>query len=96
MKFPDHIPVEMIYVAIATVGGMARYLSNYTQNGSFSFKFFAASSFASGFSGWIFALLGLSLQMPNQLLYVMAGVGGFFGDQTMKLMLEYFQRKKLN
>lgn len=96
MKFLAYIPAELIYVAIATIGGMARYLSNYAQNGNFSLSFFVASSFASGFSGWMFALVGSSLQMSNSIIYVMAGVGGFFGDQTMKLVLEYIQSKKLS
>ncbi len=95
-RIPSHIPAELVYVSIATTGGVARYLSNYAQSGNFRLSVFCASAFASGFSGWMFALLGGSLQMAPQVIYIMAGVGGFFGDQTMKFILEYVQNKKLN
>lgn len=90
MKFP----IEIIYTIIAAAGGLARYLNGYTENGvPFKFSVFAASAFVAGFSGLMFALVGDSLSMPNPIPHIMAGVGGFFGEQTMKFVMEYVNKK---
>lgn len=87
-------PAQFVYGVIAICGGIARYLSGYV-NGTtqFSFKVFLASIFVSGFSGYMFALVGVSLALPSTFLFIMAGTGGFMGDQTMKLVMEYLQTK---
>jgi len=54
-----------------------------------------ASAFVAGFSGLMFALLGDSMSLPGPLPHIMAGVGGFFGDQTMKFIMEYLTNKKV-
>lgn len=89
-EFLKEIPIYLIYVLIAVVGGMARYFNSFA-DGKIPFKLsiFFASAFAAGFSGMMFALLGDSFMLPNPLPHIMAGVGGFFGEQTMKLVLEY-------
>ena len=90
------VPAQTFYVLIAMTGGIARYLNSYTSGSTrFSISIFVASAFAAGFSGFMFALLGDSLSLPYPLPHVMAGVGGFFGDQTMKFLLEYFTKKPL-
>lgn len=83
-----HFPIEILYGAIATAGGIARYLLSYTQGHKFSARIFIASAFVAGFSGYMFALLGESMNMPEQFIFMMAGVGGFAGEQTMKLLIE--------
>jgi hypothetical protein len=88
-------PVQFVYGVIAVCGGIARYLNGYTNGTPFKFGVFAASTFVSGFSGWTFAAVGLSLNMPDTVVFIMAGTGGFFGEQTMKLVLEWIQNKKL-
>lgn len=84
-------PLQFIYGAIAVIGGVARYLKGFSDGAPFSLPVFFASAFVSGFSGYMFALVGLSLALPEPMLFIMAGVGGFFGDQTMKLIYEYTQ-----
>lgn len=94
MEFLRSFPIEVVYGVIAMVGGCARYLNSYTMGGiKFSLGIFIASAFVSGFSGYMFALLGESLHMPHPVTYIMAGLGGFFGDQTMKFIMEYFTKK---
>jgi len=93
MKLFENFPIEFIYGFIAIAGGVARYLNQYTQNGKFHFGLFLASGFVSGFSGYMFALLGQSLNLPTEMLYIMAGVGGFTGEQTMKFLLEHITKK---
>lgn len=92
MEHFKDIPVQLLYVILATVGGAARYLNEYKNSKQFSLAIFVASSLAAGFSGLMFALVGDSLSLPNPMPHIMAGVGGFFGDQTMKLVLEYASR----
>lgn len=82
------LPIEVIYGGIATAGGIARYLLSYTQGHKFSLRIFIASAFVAGFSGYMFALLGISLSLPEAFVFMMAGVGGFAGEQTMKLLIE--------
>ena len=89
MEHIKDLPAQFIYIVVASVGGMARYLNEYREKGKFSIAMFAASSFAAGFSGLMFALTGVALSLPNPMPHIMAGVGGFFGDQTMKLVLEF-------
>ena len=85
----DHFPLSFIYGVVAIAGGCARYLTGYVEGKRFKFSIFVASAFISGFSGYMFALLGQSMNMPQPMLFMMAGVGGFFGEQTMKFILEW-------
>lgn len=87
------LPIEALYVVLAAVGGAARYLVGYTREEKFKLSIFAASIIISGFSGYMFALLGISLNLPPAMLFMMAGTGGFFGEQTMKLVLDYVKTK---
>ncbi len=88
-----HFPVEMIYGFVAIAGGVARYLNGYVNGQRFKLSIFLASAFVAGFSGYMFALLGTSMNMPQGFLYMMAGAGGFFGEQTMKFIMEYITKK---
>ena len=93
----EHISVEIItqllYGLIAVCGGVARYLNSYANGQPFKLSILAASAFVAGFGGWVFALLGVTMDMPQNLLWVMAGVGGFFSEQSLKFAFEYFSRK---
>lgn len=87
-------PIEFLYAAIATVGGFARYFNSYvTGQTPFKFSILLASGFMAGFSGLMFALVGDSMHLPHPMPYILAGVGGFFGEQTMKLIMEYASKK---
>ncbi len=84
-----HFPVELVYGLVAIVGGSARYLNSFVQGKPFRLSIFAAAAFVAGFSGYMFALVGEQMRMPQEMLFIMAGCGGFFGEQTMKYILEY-------
>jgi uncharacterized membrane-anchored protein len=88
-------PLQLLFGLIAVCGGVARYLNSYATGAPFKFSILAASAFVAGFSGYMFGLLGQSMQLPIPMLLIMAGVGGFFGEQTMKLIYEYIVNKKL-
>ena len=89
-----HLPIELLFVAVAFFGGIARYLNSYTNGAPFKLGIFIASGLVAGFSGWMFALFGVSLQLPEPMLFVMAGTGGFFGEQTLKFIMEQLTKKK--
>lgn len=91
--FFDHIPLEVIYVTLAVIGGVARYFNGFINGEGFKFSVFCASAFVAGFSGYMFALLGDSLHLPSQMVHIMAGTGGFMGDQTLKFIMEYVSAK---
>lgn len=83
---------QIVYALIAITGGVARYFSSYTMGTPFNVRMFFASVFVSGFSGYMFSLVGLSMDLPSSLIFMMAGTGGFLGDQTMKYVTEYVNR----
>lgn len=84
---------QYAYGLFAVFGGVARYLNGYANGKPFKFSVFIASAVVAGFSGLMFALVGTTLNMPENLLFAVAGIGGFFGEQTMKFLLEYVQHK---
>jgi len=88
-------PIEIIYGAIATIGGVARYLNDYINGRGFRITVFLASAFVSAFGGFMFALLGETMGLPENMLYLMAGLGGFFSDQSVKLAMEYVTKKTI-
>lgn len=87
------IPVAVLYVILAIGGGIARYLSGYISGSGFTWRLFFASALVSAFSGYMFSLLGTSLSLPLPFISMMAGTGGFMGDQAMKFIIEYLTRK---
>lgn len=93
MDLIKHLPLEILAVAIATAGGVARYLNGYANGEPFKFSVFVASAFVAGFSGLMFWYLGVSMNLPAPFLAIMAGVGGFFGEQTLKFIMEIAKNK---
>lgn len=87
------IPIELIYGILAIAGGIARYLNSYVTGTPFKFSVLLASAFVAGFSGYMFALVGESMNLPVPMSHILAGVGGFFGEQTLKLVMEYVQKR---
>ena len=90
------VPIEIIFVSVAIAGGCARYLNGFTNGIPFKLSIFIASGLVAGFSGYMFALLGISMQFPSPMLFMMAGTGGFFGEQTLKYIMEYVTNKSSN
>ncbi len=89
----SHFPIEFGLVVVAIAGAIARYLNGYVGGKPFQLRMFLASVFASGFSGVIFGFIGISMNLPDIILFVMAGTGGFFADQAMKFALEFVSKK---
>ena len=87
------IPPELLYVVVAIIGGIARYLNGYTNGTPFKLSVFLASGFVAGFSGWMFAQMGIAMGWPNGFLFILAGMGGFFGEQSMKLLMELVEKR---
>ena len=89
MKFP----IELIYAVIAITGGIARYLNSFVNGQPFRLSIFIASAFVAGFSGMMFYYLGVTMSLPTPFLAMMAGTGGFFGEQSMKYVMEYVTKR---
>lgn len=88
-----HLPVEVVYTAFAVMGGIARYANSYANGVPFRLSILVASAVVAGFSGLMFALFGQTMSMPNQVQFIMAGTGGFFGEQTMKWIMEEIEKR---
>jgi len=54
-----NLPVEVVFVILASVGGVARYLSNYIKGEKFRLSMLVSNFILSGFAGLRFPL-GLS------------------------------------
>ncbi len=93
MEFFKNLPVEIIFVTIAFFGGIARYLNSFTRGAPFKLSIFLASGVVAGFSGWMFALFGKTMNLPMEVLFIMAGTGGWSGEQTMKFIVEQMADK---
>lgn len=91
--YAPQIITAIIFGAIAVAGGVARYLNGYINGVPFRFAAFCASVFVSGFTGYMLALVGLSMNFPEPVLFIMAGTGGFLGDQAMKFVMEWLSGK---
>jgi hypothetical protein len=85
-KMKENLPVEVLYVIIAAIGGGARYLSLYINGERFRLSMLCANLLLSGFSGFMFSLFGGSLGLESDIIYVMAGIGGFMGTETVKFI----------
>jgi len=96
MEFLTKIPTELAYVAVAVIGGIARYLQNYLNNGDFTMRHFCAHVFVSAFSGYMFYQFTIEvLHLPPSISPIVAGLGGWLGVEAMK-MIEVSIRKKIN
>ena len=91
-SFFDWMP-SLAYVLLAMSGGIARYLHSYTHGAKFHWGVFSANAVLSGFSGYIFALVATSMQMPDNLTFVFAGVGGFLGHSGLEWLSEVIKSK---
>lgn len=87
--FNHFSPIQFIWGAIATMGGIARYLDSFREGQPFKLSLFIASAVVAGFSGWCFAQIGVALGFSFAIISAMAGLGGFFSDQTLKLAYKY-------
>jgi len=96
MEWFQKIPAELFYVILAAVGGTARYLQAYLNEGKFAIKHFCAHIVISAFSGYMFYQFAFNfLSLPETVIPVVAGLGGWMGVESMK-MLEDWWRKKIN
>lgn len=93
MKELSNFSLEMVLSLLAMAGGIARYLTNYTEGMPFRLTMFLASVFASAFAGIMFGLVGIAMNLPQPIIFMMAGTGGFFAEQTLKLVLEYVTKQ---
>lgn len=92
-NLPAAFIAAVTFGSVAIIGGIARYLNGYINGVPFRFAAFMASAFVSGFTGYMLALVGLAMNFPEPMLFIMAGTGGFLGDQAMKFIMEFISGK---
>lgn len=94
MEFLSKIPTEVVYVTIAAVGGIARYLQRYLNEGTFIWQHFVAHIFVSSFSGYMFYQFSVNiLGLPDSTLAIFAGLGGWMGVEALKMIESFFKDK---
>lgn len=87
MDLLHKIPTELIYVVMAAVGGIARYLQSYLSEGEFAWHHLLAHTFVSAFSGYMFYQFAFNiLHLGQGSLPVVAGLGGWMGVEALKLL----------
>jgi len=95
MEFLNKIPTEVIYVSIAAIGGVARYLNHYLNEGTFAWRHLLAHLIVSSFSGYMFYLFAINiLGFPDGSMALISGLGGWLGVEAMK-MLETIMKEKI-
>lgn len=90
---PKHLPIEVIMALVSILGGIARYLNGYLNGGGFKLSLFISSIIVSGFGGLMFGWLGLSMSLPDSILFVMSGIGAYFSEQTLRFVYEIVKNK---
>jgi hypothetical protein len=88
-----NLPIEIVIAGIAVFGGIARYLNGYINGQGFRLSIFLSSIVVSGFGGLMFGLLGYSMDLPIVMVSMMSGMGGYFSEQTLKLVYEMVKSK---
>ena len=81
---PQSWIASLLVVVLATCGGIARYLQEFTGGKLFSVARFCAYAFVGGFSGYMFTQATLLLK--PEWASVAAGVGGYWGVEAMKFL----------
>lgn len=95
MDLFSKIPTEMIYVAMAAVGGIARYLQSYLYEGDFAWQHFIAHIIVSAFSGYMFYQFAINiLGLSTNVIPIIAGMGGWMGVEALKT-IETFLKSRL-
>ena len=85
MEWIFKIPAEVAYVAVAAIGGTARYLQKYIAEGDFAWKHYMAHVFVSSFSGYMFYQFAVNIfNFPEQSVAIVAGIGGWMGVESLK------------
>lgn len=73
---------ELMWVALAMVGGVAKYLDIYLRSGVMpKLGYLFAHTFVSGFSGYMVA--HVVMRVTPEWALVAAGVGGYLGTQGL-------------
>lgn len=94
-KYLTTFSLELFYVLIAAVGGMARYFQLYLETGEFKFTRFLAHTFVSAFSGVMFGQVGGSiLGLENVSLMAVVGMGGYMGSETLKFIEKRLEKNE--
>jgi fluoride ion exporter CrcB/FEX len=93
MKTPQQLPVEVLFVILAAIGGISRYLSNYVNGERFRLSMLIANLFVSGFAGLMFALFARSFGLSIELQWISSGVGGFMGTEAVKFIVQKIKRQ---
>lgn len=95
MDFIHKLSIEVVYVLIAALGGVTRYLQFYLNEGQFAWRHFCAHTLISSFSGYMFYQFGSNvIGLPDSSIAVVAGLGGWMGVESLKF-LEGILKKKL-
>lgn len=81
-----NIPAELIWIIIASIGAMAKYLDDYLRRHILiSFPKLMATMLVGGFTGYMLA--ELTEHYSPDYAKVAAGLGGFLGTRTMDFLL---------
>ena len=94
MEVLNKIPTEIIYVAVAAAGGIARYLQLYLNEGTFAWQHFIAHTLVSSFSGYMFYQFATNVVgMGDNTIPIVAGLGGWMGVEALKLLEATLKKK---
>lgn len=90
----EKVPTEIVYVAVAAFGGIARYLQFYLMEGAFAWRHFIAHVLVSCFSGYMFFQFATDvLGLGDDVIPVIAGMGGWMGVEALKLLESTIKKK---
>lgn len=92
----DFKGINITLVLLSLTGGVARYAKEYLETGHFQIGKLVANIILCAFAGVMFGYFGQVLNVTPQVQWIMAGVGGFMGLETLNFIFATLTKKKGN
>lgn len=94
-KIMEYKGINLLLVALSVAGGIAKNAKTYLDTGEFTIAKLFANILLAGFAGVMFAYAGSALNLPNNVLYIFAGIGGFMGHESIDYLYEKFVKTRV-
>ena len=87
----DKAITELLYVIIAFMGWLVRYLQHYLKSGIFHWKKFLSEMIVAWFSGYMFKIFAQSIGINSDLLFIIGWMWGHMGWRTLDILTAYIE-----
>ena len=90
------LPIQVLYVLVSIIWGIAKNLHEYQTTGKFRFGFFLAGCCISAFTGFMFASFATLIGVGDEARMLFAGMGGYMGTRSIDFIEQWIKQKTLD